>query len=204
VTLGEQEAFVNANNDDVLAMARSRVPEVEQRLAVLRARMARAGGDTSAVRIVAVTKTFGPDAVIAAGLCGLTDFGRTSPTSSSKRPRASREWRQRSTGSSGLSGGTFSAPCSATRSIASAGGRRCSKASRERNSGRDDTFRKGRQRRWRCRVVPHHPAAFGRVIAAGSVHTEHSSIASVRRLSHITGVNFAEGRSFVPEHHFGK
>jgi PLP dependent protein len=46
---------------------------VAVRLAELRARIGRAGGRD--VRVVAVTKGFGPDAIDAASACGLTDVG---------------------------------------------------------------------------------------------------------------------------------
>ena len=44
-------------------------------LAVVHDRIADAGGDPAAVRVVAVTKGFGPDAVAAARAAGLTDLG---------------------------------------------------------------------------------------------------------------------------------
>jgi pyridoxal phosphate enzyme (YggS family) len=49
--------------------------EVAERLAVVRQRIARAGGDPGLVRVVAVTKGFGPGAVRAARAAGLTDIG---------------------------------------------------------------------------------------------------------------------------------
>jgi uncharacterized pyridoxal phosphate-containing UPF0001 family protein len=49
--------------------------EVAARLAVVQQRIARAGGDPERVRIIAVTKGFGPDAVLAARAAGLTDIG---------------------------------------------------------------------------------------------------------------------------------
>ncbi len=49
--------------------------EVAVRLAEVRRRIERAGADPARVRIVAVTKGFGPDAVIAAGGAGLQDVG---------------------------------------------------------------------------------------------------------------------------------
>ena len=48
---------------------------VAERLHVVRLRIERAGGDPSAVRVVAVTKGFGPDAVVAAREAGLDDIG---------------------------------------------------------------------------------------------------------------------------------
>jgi uncharacterized pyridoxal phosphate-containing UPF0001 family protein len=49
--------------------------EVAARLAVVRERIERAGGDVDRVRVVAVTKGFGPDAVLAAHAVGLLDLG---------------------------------------------------------------------------------------------------------------------------------
>ena len=49
--------------------------EVSARLAVIRRRIEGAGGDPGAVRVVAVTKGFGPEAVAAARDVGLTDIG---------------------------------------------------------------------------------------------------------------------------------
>jgi uncharacterized pyridoxal phosphate-containing UPF0001 family protein len=49
--------------------------EVAARLALVRARIAQAGGDPDLIRVVAVTKGFGPDAVGAARAVGLTDIG---------------------------------------------------------------------------------------------------------------------------------
>jgi pyridoxal phosphate enzyme (YggS family) len=48
--------------------------DVEARLADVRARIAAAAGDRD-VRVLAVTKGFGPDAVVAAQACGLLDVG---------------------------------------------------------------------------------------------------------------------------------
>ncbi len=48
---------------------------VSQRLAAVRERIAHCGGDPDAVRIVAVTKGFGPDALLAAHAAGLGDVG---------------------------------------------------------------------------------------------------------------------------------
>jgi uncharacterized pyridoxal phosphate-containing UPF0001 family protein len=48
---------------------------VAERLALIRARIERAGGDPDTVRVVAVTKGFGPDAVAAALSAGLSDVG---------------------------------------------------------------------------------------------------------------------------------
>lgn len=49
----------------------SRVHEVRDRIEAARAR----GGHGQAVRVIAVTKTHGPDAVNAAAACGITDVG---------------------------------------------------------------------------------------------------------------------------------
>ena len=48
---------------------------VVERLAKVRARIERAGGDPTGIRVLAVTKGFGPDAVSAALAAGLTDVG---------------------------------------------------------------------------------------------------------------------------------
>ena len=49
--------------------------DVAERLAIVRRRISEAGGDPGAVRVIAVTKGFGPDAVAAARAAGLTDMG---------------------------------------------------------------------------------------------------------------------------------
>jgi hypothetical protein len=49
--------------------------EVAARLAAVRLRIAQAGGDLDLVRVVAVTKGFGPAAVAAARAAGLSDIG---------------------------------------------------------------------------------------------------------------------------------
>lgn len=49
--------------------------DVIERLAVVRSRIAGAGGDPRAVRVCAVTKGFGIDAVVAAAAAGLRDVG---------------------------------------------------------------------------------------------------------------------------------
>jgi PLP dependent protein len=49
--------------------------EVAQRLTAVRLRIERAGGDPARVRVVGVTKGFGPEAVRAARGAGLRDFG---------------------------------------------------------------------------------------------------------------------------------
>ncbi len=52
-------------------------PLVAERLAVVRSRIEAAGGSTGAVRVVAVTKGFGPDAVDAALAAGVSDLGES-------------------------------------------------------------------------------------------------------------------------------
>ncbi len=49
--------------------------DVARRLTAVRRRIERAGGDPTRVRVVGVTKGFGPDAVRAARQAGLTDLG---------------------------------------------------------------------------------------------------------------------------------
>jgi uncharacterized pyridoxal phosphate-containing UPF0001 family protein len=49
--------------------------DVAQRLAAVRERIGRAGGDPAQLRVIAVTKGFGPEAVEAARAAGLTDVG---------------------------------------------------------------------------------------------------------------------------------
>ena len=51
------------------------VQKIAARTAAARDRIAHAGGDPGLVRIVAVTKGFGPEEVAAAFAAGLTDFG---------------------------------------------------------------------------------------------------------------------------------
>ncbi len=48
---------------------------VAERLHSVRLRIAQAGGDPTAIRVVAVTKGFGPEAVVAARAAGLQDIG---------------------------------------------------------------------------------------------------------------------------------
>jgi uncharacterized pyridoxal phosphate-containing UPF0001 family protein len=50
-------------------------PLVSERLEVVRGRIAAAGGDPGSVKVVAVTKTFGPEAVLAAQAAGLDEVG---------------------------------------------------------------------------------------------------------------------------------
>lgn len=59
----------------LLQAARLLEPLVGQRLAELRRRIESAGGDPAKVRVVAVTKTFGPEAPLAAIGVGLVDIG---------------------------------------------------------------------------------------------------------------------------------
>ena len=56
-------------------MAELTTNEVGERLAAVRSRIEAAGGDPDAIRIVAVTKGFGPDAVAAAIAAGCRDIG---------------------------------------------------------------------------------------------------------------------------------
>jgi pyridoxal phosphate enzyme (YggS family) len=49
--------------------------DVAERLTGVRQRIVAAGGDPAAITIVAVTKGFGPEAVVAAASCGLDDVG---------------------------------------------------------------------------------------------------------------------------------
>lgn len=56
-------------------MGELNVASVSRRLAAVRARIRDAGGDADGVRIVAVTKGFGPDAVAAAVAAGCIDIG---------------------------------------------------------------------------------------------------------------------------------
>lgn len=59
----------------VLERGAALAPAVAERLAAVRGRLAAAGGDPGSIRIVAVTKTFGPEAVIAALMAGVSDIG---------------------------------------------------------------------------------------------------------------------------------
>jgi uncharacterized pyridoxal phosphate-containing UPF0001 family protein len=54
--------------------------EVVTRLAAVRARIVRAGGDPGRVRVLAVTKGFGSEAVLAARAAGLSDIGENYAT----------------------------------------------------------------------------------------------------------------------------
>jgi uncharacterized pyridoxal phosphate-containing UPF0001 family protein len=62
-------------DDEVAADRLAADDEVAARLAVVRARITQAGGDPERVRVLAVTKGFGPEAVVAARAAGLTDLG---------------------------------------------------------------------------------------------------------------------------------
>jgi pyridoxal phosphate enzyme (YggS family) len=62
-------------DDELVALARARVDQLADRIDAVRRRIANAGGGEGSVRVVAVTKTFGPEAVLAALLCGLVDVG---------------------------------------------------------------------------------------------------------------------------------
>jgi len=61
--------------------------EVAARLAIVRERIARAGGDPDAVRVIAVTKGFGPEAVRAARATGLIDIGENYATELESKAR---------------------------------------------------------------------------------------------------------------------
>jgi len=63
------------NGGDILAATSPRPEDVDARLSVVRRRIESAGGDPASVRIVAVTKGFGPAAVAAAIHAGLPDVG---------------------------------------------------------------------------------------------------------------------------------
>jgi uncharacterized pyridoxal phosphate-containing UPF0001 family protein len=54
-------------------------PLVASRLGAVRERIERAGGDPGAVRVVAVTKTHGPEAVLAALAAGIVDIAENYP-----------------------------------------------------------------------------------------------------------------------------
>ena len=60
---------------DLLERAQQLEPVVGERLAEIRSRIERAGGEPAQVRVVAVTKTFGPEAVLAALAAGIADIG---------------------------------------------------------------------------------------------------------------------------------
>jgi PLP dependent protein len=59
----------------------------------IRARIVNAGGDLDRVRIVAITKTFGPDAVIAAVEAGIADVGENYAQEAVSKQRDVRELR---------------------------------------------------------------------------------------------------------------
>jgi uncharacterized pyridoxal phosphate-containing UPF0001 family protein len=54
--------------------------EVRRRVAAVRARIERAGGDPASVTVLAVTKGFGPEAVLAAWAAGLSEVGENYAT----------------------------------------------------------------------------------------------------------------------------
>lgn len=60
---------------EVFERAHDLVPRVAEGLATVRRRIEAAGGDPERVTVVAVTKTFGLEAALAALLCGLSDVG---------------------------------------------------------------------------------------------------------------------------------
>ncbi|MHB8243909.1 MAG: YggS family pyridoxal phosphate-dependent enzyme [Acidimicrobiales bacterium] len=65
---------VNCRND-LLDEARAAVPAVASRLQEIRRRIDAAGGDPDKIRIVGVTKTFGPSTALAAVAAGITELG---------------------------------------------------------------------------------------------------------------------------------
>ncbi len=64
-----------ADSFALIERARRFEPVVAQRLAEVRARIERAGGDPGKVQIVGVTKTFGPEYALAGLLAGIGDLG---------------------------------------------------------------------------------------------------------------------------------
>jgi PLP dependent protein len=68
-----------------------KVETVADRLTGVRERIERAGGDPSSMRVVAVTKGFGPDAVSAAVEAGLTDVGENYAAEMIDKVRVRRE-----------------------------------------------------------------------------------------------------------------
>ena len=68
-------ASVDPGDGEIIERAIGRRNDVAARLETIRARITEAGGDVDGVRVVAVTKTFGPDAVLAAVMCGIGDIG---------------------------------------------------------------------------------------------------------------------------------
>jgi PLP dependent protein len=67
--------WVPTDGDPTTVPAPAAPAEVAARLAEVRGRIARAGGDPEIVKVVAVTKGFGPEAVVAATRAGLWDIG---------------------------------------------------------------------------------------------------------------------------------
>lgn len=65
----------NIEDQDVAPHDSAYIDLVRERLSIVRSRIVRAGGDPSAVRIVAVTKTFGLRACVAALSVGIADLG---------------------------------------------------------------------------------------------------------------------------------
>jgi PLP dependent protein len=70
--------------------------EVARNLAVVRERIAAAGGDASVVRVVAVTKGFGFDAVRAALGAGLVDIGENYVSELVDKAQSARQWGEES------------------------------------------------------------------------------------------------------------
>lgn len=71
----EAVALLDASTGGGLGGSAHPAPAVAERLGAVRERIGGAGGDPDAVRIVAVTKGFGPEAVEAATSAGLADVG---------------------------------------------------------------------------------------------------------------------------------
>ncbi len=79
--------------------------EVARNLAVVRERIAAAGGDASVVRVVAVTKGFGFDAVRAAVGAGLVDVGENYASELVDKAQLAQQWGEKSGEQSGEDAG---------------------------------------------------------------------------------------------------
>jgi pyridoxal phosphate enzyme (YggS family) len=75
VTPGREGSTGHLPDQPAMADAANGAPGLSANLAVVRARIAAAGGDEAAITLVAVTKGFGPGAVLAAAQAGLPDVG---------------------------------------------------------------------------------------------------------------------------------
>jgi pyridoxal phosphate enzyme (YggS family) len=69
------DAPVVVDPGEIRTRAEELAPLVAERLEVVRERITAAGGDLSSVRVVAVTKTFGAEAALAARYAGIGDIG---------------------------------------------------------------------------------------------------------------------------------